>query len=788
MSSLRTKILLLGLVPIVAMTVVIVGTTMITGRQTVVKHARTDLKTGNSLYVNAMRARTKSFRKALRATAKAATFDDARFFEDGTVDATLDVLRKKLDADFAWVVARNGVPASNAKLDEQDQAQLAELIELVEEDGVMRGMFSRGDRAYEMFTVPVTGTGTPLWLTVGIPIDERLVESLKRKIGLDVTAVRTDGNAPQVLATTLSGVPALQPNARIRLPEENGDRSEPLRIGSDEYVVRDRSFLLSSDRLRLLLQVPVQLTMAPYNFLMRVVVAIAAIALVLVLISATTISTVLYRSISRLVDATQAIRGGNYKQTIAIGAVTELYGLVDALREMQTGIASRAENMAYQARFDALTGLPNRFMVAEALALAVTHALEQKSCVSIMLVNLNRFSDIGASFGHDVGDALLTQAAERLRSTIDAQHTLARLEGDEFLVIMPGVDADGATEIAEELLRLLGAGLSVRDINIYVEASIGICECPIHGDDHDQLLLRAAVAENDARDRSSRIAIYEEGKEQHYARQLAILGDLRSAIRQNQLKLYLQPKIKLSDGSVCGAEALARWDHPTLGFLPPKDFIAIAEQSGNISLITRWALETAISECRLWHEEGLDLPISVNLSVRDLMDPDLPCFVHETLRDHDLDPSYLTVEITEQALLQDFEQASGVLQCLRDLGVRISIDDFGTGHSSLAKLKYLPVDELKIDHSFVTELPDNRKDIAIVRATIELAHNLGIEVLAEGIETRPAMRWLTEQGCERGQGFLISRPMPAETFSRWASHFTDVETQITRIFIRPHSA
>ena len=231
-------------------------------------------------------------------------------------------------------------------------------------------------------------------------------------------------------------------------------------------------------------------------------------------------------------------------------------------------------------------------------------------------------------------------------------------------------------------------------------------------------------------------------------RQLAILADLRRAARHDELRLYLQPKIRLADGRICGAEALVRWQHPVFGFLTPDQFIPLAEKSGNISLITNWALTAAVRECRLWLEEGLDLPVAVNLSSRDLQNRDLPCFVLALLRDHDLAARNIVLEITEQAVVRDFQRATLVLECLRDLGIRIAIDDFGTGYSSLAQIKHLPVDELKIDRSFVMDLPGNDDDAAIVRASIDLAHNLGLEVLAEGVETQPALEWLQAQGCE----------------------------------------
>lgn len=532
---------------------------------------------------------------------------------------------------------------------------------------------------------------------------------------------------------------------------------------------------------------PMAATMAPYQTQQRVTLVVGLLTLVIGLIGVTALSGTLTRSIEQFAAAARRIGAGDYTQRLAAGTSEELAALASAMNMMQTDIAEREAQVTYQAQFDRLTGLPNRFLAVQRLQESIDKLDGTGVPISIMLVDLNSFGEIVASFGHDIGDALLAQAAERLRATVDTRHTLARLESDEFLIVMEGIEPTVAWETAADILRLLGAGLSVRGINITMDASIGICGFPEDGREPDELLLHAAVAKNDAREMPENINRYQTGQEDRYVRQLAILGDLRRAVREDELKLYMQPKIRLSDGSVCGAEALARWDHPTLGFLPPQDFIHIAERTGNIPLITRWALTTAVRECRLWIEEGLNLPVSVNLTGVDLLDPNLPCFILETLRDHDLDPSYLTLELTEQSLVYDMAHATIVLQCLRDLGTRIAIDDFGTGYSSLERIKNLPLDELKIDRSFVKELPDNRKDVAIVRATIDLAHNLGMEVIAEGVESRPAMQWLASQGCEKAQGFFISRPMPAETFSQWVNHFSGDVTAYVGVMDAIHS-
>jgi predicted signal transduction protein with EAL and GGDEF domain len=399
-----------------------------------------------------------------------------------------------------------------------------------------------------------------------------------------------------------------------------------------------------------------------------------------------------------------------------------------------------------------------------------------------MVLDLNGIGEIAASLGPDIADAYIRQAAEQLRGQIEPQYALARLESDSFMVVLPGIVATAAADIAERLLQRLESGIGLPDLNVSVRPVIGIAVYPEHGETGDQLLLRATVAKTEGRLGAVPVALYHGGDEERRVRRLTILGDLRRGVRNEELRLHYQPKISLADGQACGAEALVRWDHPTLGRLSPAEFIPIAEQSGHISILTRWAITTAARESRLWLEEGLELPVSVNLSAHDLLDKDLPWFVLEVLRNHDLEPRFLICEITEEGLVRDFANATLVLQRLRDLGIRISIDDFGTGYSSLARIRNLPVDELKIDKSFVTQLPENRADAAIVGAAIDLAHNLGLAFVAEGVETRSALRWLRERGAERAQGFYISKPLPAAEFLDWARSYSGgVTTRTTAL-------
>ncbi len=642
-----------------------------------------------------------------------------------------------------------------------DAAEAAQPVGIMHDQG----------RVYEMRTVRIPDTEPALWLTIGHALDADATDSIRRLTGLDATLLDLSGEQPGVLASTLPAANAVAVARAALAAERQADGSLMAAAGEQRYRVLPRRIIADAPELLLLLQESVSTGRAGYAGLRRQLAMIALFSLVVALLLGGLLARHISQPVGELLRAARRIREGVYSEGLQIRRSDELGELAVAFNAMQEGIAEREERITYQAQFDQLTGLPNRLLALQKLTDAIALAQANDAPLSVLLIDLNRLSAITASLGHDIGDALLSQAAERMRASLDARHVLARLEGDEFLVVMSGVGREQAQHTATELLRLLGAGLSIQQVNVSLDAVIGISCFPEHGEQPDKLLLRAAVAKNDAKAADETFRVYCDGREERHVRQLAILGDLRRAARQDEFKLFLQPKIRLADNRVCGAEALLRWDHPSFGFLMPDEFISVAEESGNISLITDWALTASIRECRLWQEDQIHLDISVNLSGRDLLNPDLPLMISALLRDHDLSADHLVLEITEQALVHDFEHARRVLGCLRDLGARISIDDFGTGYSSLVQVKKLPVDEVKIDRSFVMELPGNRTDVAIVRSAIDLAHNLGMEVLAEGVENRATLRWLAAHGCERAQGFYIARPMPAEHFGRWVADY-----------------
>ncbi len=425
---------------------------------------------------------------------------------------------------------------------------------------------------------------------------------------------------------------------------------------------------------------------------------------------------------------------------------------------------------------DSLTDLPNRMLLLERMAETVPTAEQAGSGMALLMLDLDRFKEVNDTFGHQLGDQLLQQVGLRLRQAVSGSATVARLGGDEFAVFLPTADEASARQVASMICTALEEPVLVEDYPLQVEASIGIALYPAHGSDSLTLFRHADVAMYTAKQRHERCALYDARHDQYSPRRLALLGDLRKAIADNELRLYYQPKADIRTGLVKSVEALVRWQHPTHGFIPPDQFIPLAEQTGLIEPLTRWVLETAVAQCRHWLDDELNLSVAVNLSMWNLRDASLPDTITDLLARYEVPPHLLCAEITESAVMADAEHTLQVLNRLFALGVRIAIDDYGTGYASLSYLKHLPADELKIDCTFVRHLTTDLSDQAIVRSTVNMAHSLGIRVVAEGVEDQVSWDLLGALRCDLAQGYYLSRPVPAEDLECWLRAREEADT------------
>ncbi len=422
----------------------------------------------------------------------------------------------------------------------------------------------------------------------------------------------------------------------------------------------------------------------------------------------------------------------------------------------------------HQALHDTLTGLPNRGLFHELIQQAVLQARRSGDTVVVMLMDLDRFKEVNDTLGHHYGDLLLQQIGPRLSDTMRVSDTMARLGGDEFGVLLPGVSGpEAGQQVAEKMRTALRRQFVVEGLALDIGASIGIACFPDHGHDVDALLQRADVAMYVAKERKSGYELYQREQDPHSPSRLLLAGELRRAIEAGELILNYQPKLELSTGVVVGVEALVRWQHPQRGVVSPDEFIPLAEHTGLIKPLSAYVLRQAVRQASVWQDMGLDLHIAVNLSVADLLDQDLPDDIAALLDEWNVLPNRLALELTESTIMSDQGRARSVLARLHEMGVQISIDDFGTGYSSLAHLKRLPVSEIKVDKSFVLHMATDASDAVIVRSTIDLGRNLGLRIVAEGVETEDVRASLRDLGCDLVQGYHVCRPVSAAALEEW---------------------
>ena len=527
-------------------------------------------------------------------------------------------------------------------------------------------------------------------------------------------------------------------------------------------------------------------------------VNLGAISLMVSLTSGRSISAILSESgwslpINAFLGLTGAFIGGAHEQLGLLGTALFvvpvllmrftllLYSqrsqlIIQTLETQADQLEQQTQILEHQASHDALTELPNRVLLQERLEAALE--TNPREPVALLILDLDRFKEINDTFGHDHGDRVLAEFGRRLDAalrdtstgTTQQPYTVARLGGDEFAILLQAADVDQACIVSDMLLHARQEPFIIEGCPVDVGASIGIAVGPQHGQDPVTLLRRAEVAMYVAKQQGGGYSVYSLERDRYSPERLVLIGDLRQAIESNALMLYFQPKVTATGGRVHSMEALLRWEHPRFGLIPPDLFIPLAEHTGLIKPLTRWVLNAALAQCRDWLDSGREVPVAVNASMHDLHDVHLPELIANLLELHGVPARCLLVEITEGAIMSDAERAMGVLTRLRDLGVGVAVDDFGTGYSSMAYLGQLPVDELKIDRSFVRELSANVKHAAIVRSTIALGHDLGLTVVAEGIEDGQALDLLRRFGCDLVQGYFVSRPLPASKLGPWLNN------------------
>ena len=460
-----------------------------------------------------------------------------------------------------------------------------------------------------------------------------------------------------------------------------------------------------------------------------------------------------------------AIWGQYVSSMLSSEASTMVIEQTNELRKQSQLLEQKA---AYDATHDSLTSLPNRTLFLDRLEQATNTAKRENLVLGVLILDIDRFKEVNDTLGHYNGDILLKQVGLRLTGVIRDSDTLARIGGDEFGFVLPKLRKESdAVKVAEKIIKSLASPFVLEKLSLEIQVSIGLAMYPSHGKEADTLVQKADVAMYTAKQSKIDFAVYTTEFDKNNPQKLTLVGELRRAINEDELILYYQPKVASNTGALHSVEALVRWNHPDHGLMPPDEFIPLAERTGLIDDLTGWVVRRTLKQCSKWHQQGLMANVAVNLSSICLLNPNFPDFLIGLLSSFNIPARSLIMEITETSIMIDPDRALAILNRIDQLGVKLSIDDFGTGYSSLAYLKKLPVSELKIDRSFVMDMLKSKSDETIVNATIQLGHNLGLQVVAEGVENLELFKKLREMGCDYQQGYFISRPMPSEMFVAW---------------------
>jgi len=494
---------------------------------------------------------------------------------------------------------------------------------------------------------------------------------------------------------------------------------------------------------------------------------VACLAILFVVSIFISVDKLIFIPISLIAQALKREMLGKPNKELPVFHSRETRDLVDAFSEMSRQIHIRQSELEYRALHDGLTSLPNRTLLYDHIEHDITISERDKSSLSLLMIDLDHFKEVNDTLGHHVGDQLLIEVGIRLKALLRDVDTVARMGGDEFSVLLHGANRKQAMEIARKIFKASQLPYDINGLKLIAAASVGIAVYPEHGHDAKNLLQHADVAMYVAKQNKLGYSIYDEAQDNSNVIRFEIIADLQDALRNDELELYFQPKLDLRSRQVVGAEVLLRWQHPQYGFVSPEQIIEFSEHAGLISDLTYWITRTAISQLHLWQMKNIDINISINISAYNLKDEEFLSGMKSIIGDSSLPCDALTLEITENAMMLNPMLAVNTLSEFSQMGFNISVDDYGTGFSSLSYLSKLPIDELKIDKSFVMNMDVDTNNETIVRSTIELAHNLGLKVVAEGIETELVWNMLRSYGCDQGQGFLMSQPIPADQLEKW---------------------
>ncbi len=699
-----------------------------------------------------------------------------------TIKSVLTNHGDRIGASLAMLIGvdRSITVSTSSALADSFQQSILPLLVLAEQTGSASSTAIVEGRPYQLVMIPVKAPITISWVLMAIPIDKGIAADMQELSSLQVSILTSAADGRwKADVSTLNALQAQQLAAQlatrlatpIASPKSAASAIFDLDIGEDDYSARSVKLAQNAQVTTIaVLQRSISEAVAPYQQLQFTLLILSIVGVLIASIVSIITAKRIADPVRQLAETARRLGAGDYSASIDINRNDEIGELAQTFTSMRDDIANREKEIRKLAYWDPLTNLPNRAKFVQMLQDAISQARSNDKSCYVLMMDLDRFKHVNDVMGHSFGDLLLQQVAVRLSDVVGPGGTKpARLGGDEFAILLSNADLAAAQELAARILLSLEKPISLDEQTVDLGAGIGIAGFPANANAAEALLSRAEVAMYTAKQRKSGAVTYVPEIDQSSQQSLSLLSELRAALEQSAFRLYVQPKVDLISGQVIAAEALIRWVHPERGFIFPDQFIPFAEQTGFIRQLTLWVINQAALVCGQWREQGHTLKMSVNLSTRDLLDQDLPSKFAQVLQRHHIPPSSFCLEITESAIMDDPVRAQQTLEKLHDMGFDLSIDDFGTGYSSLAYLKSLPVDELKIDKSFVLKMEQDADDTKIVRSTIDLGHNMGLRVVAEGVENLEVMVLLKDMGCDQAQGYFISKPMPSGQLLAWLS-------------------
>ena len=655
----------------------------------------------------------------------------------------------------------------------QDEAQIKPLLNVLAGASAQQMQASLiamvGPTPYQFVLVPLKAPVTVGWVLMGFPIDQQLLDDMHDLSDMHLVLIsQTKGEPSQIVSTTL---PSQTLTSLVSVDEVLREVPVP----GDLLIVRTvKLYTGASGNVRTMLLRSVNEVVAPFRQAQVALAWITALGVVMFAVGSVFAARRVTTPLRSLVSAAETMGGGRYDVPMEFtDRKDEIGGLAQAFDAMRVNIGAQQEQIRQLAYWDRLTGLPNRAQFREAVQAHMLKFAQDTSNsadknMAVIMLDMDRFKHVNDVLGYSFGDQLLIAVAKRLTEReMRSGDMVARLGGDEFAVILSGSDAQTAVAVAQRIAKSFELPMALEDQNVDMSASMGIACYPQNAQEVDALLSHAEVAMYAAKARTTLLQVYDPSLDSASTLTLSMLTELRQAVAQGELRLFLQPKIALATSQVVAAEALVRWQHPERGLVPPLQFIPFAEQTGFVRELTNWVFRETARVFKTLDSGSSHLRVAINLSTRDLLDVEFPARLDAMLAEYGVEPAAFCLEITESAIMDDPQRAQNTLHILSNRGFKLSIDDFGTGYSSLAYLKSLPVDELKIDKSFVMAMESDEDDAKIVRSTIDLAHNLGLTVVAEGVENALIWDKLKALECDEAQGYYMSKPVPAHEFSAW---------------------